>query len=400
MEAISKYVFDPISALNFSQDILGRQHRVYRATSDLWKELSLLKTEEYLNQCEGSLHTFTRVLEDGVDLNIPTAARFTQETQKSFIDRAYARGATIKIEDYDTRVAVVAALCRELEFLLGGNVYAMSFLTPAGRRGFPIHFDVADALIIQLEGSKHWKIYEKIVESPTHALNYRMYKESEPTPIDEFVLNKGDVLYIPSGVPHSALCTSEHSLHLSVGLNVWKPLQLINFAVSHLSEQMVSLRVPLYRNDERNAVKIYEAVQEFCRSLKDLDPNKLLDAFETSFNANRPDTGNCGLTNYSQAHLVAKDSEVRRNRLRFVKWNKVGDKIRLFPSSTIRPGKSLLPTSAFVEIPAVAESEICALLASDDPIKISEIPGLLDVPSKISLVQQLLRHGLIVLHAQ
>ncbi|QDQ82221.1 JmjC domain-containing protein [Paraburkholderia megapolitana] len=395
METLSKYVFGTASPSEFMAGVIGRHYHIYRDASQLWRDVSLVDMERYLNQCEGHLHTFIRVLDKGNDLHIPTEARFTQETQKAYIDRAYAGGATVKVEDYDSRHPVVAAMCRELEAFIGGNVYAMSFLTPAGQRGFPVHFDVADALIIQLEGSKHWKIYDKVIDSPTHALNYRMSQSAEPAPIDEFVLNKGDVLYIPSGVPHSALCTTEHSLHLSVGLNVWKPYQLLNFAVSLLTESLSSLRSPIYKNDADNERRISAAIDEFCSKLKDVEPRKLLDSFETSFNANRPEVNGQAMTNFSLAQAITQDTRVSRNHLKFAKLKKSGDKMRIFPSSTIRPGKSLLPASAYIEIPDVAETEIVALLESSAPLKISDIPGGLDIPSKLVLVQQLLRQGIL-----
>ncbi len=35
-----------------------------------------------------------------------------------------------------------------------------SYLTPAGTCGFAPHWDDIDALILQLEGRKHWIVYE------------------------------------------------------------------------------------------------------------------------------------------------------------------------------------------------------------------------------------------------
>ena len=33
------------------------------------------------------------------------------------------------------------------------------YLTPAGSQGFAPHYDDIDAFVLQLEGKKHWKVY-------------------------------------------------------------------------------------------------------------------------------------------------------------------------------------------------------------------------------------------------
>ena len=33
------------------------------------------------------------------------------------------------------------------------------YLTPAGTQGFAPHYDDIEAFVLQLEGQKHWKVY-------------------------------------------------------------------------------------------------------------------------------------------------------------------------------------------------------------------------------------------------
>lgn len=395
MGMMSRYVFGSTNITDLKRDVMDKKHQLFRGASELWKELSIPDMERYLNQCEGQLHQFVRVINGNEDLAIPTTARFSQETQKSFLDRSYISGATIKIEDYESRHPLVSKICRDLEIAFGGNVYAMTFLTPAGQHGFPVHFDVAGAVIIQLDGSKHWKIYDRVVDSPTHALNHRLREEDLAAPIDEFVMRNGDVLYIPSGFPHSAICTDEHSLHLSIGLNTWKPYQLLNFLVSCLAEAAPELRTSIYSKDDDSVMKLTGALDVLRSQLATINPMQLIDKFETSFNANRSEPDSQAMSNYSASLKLSGSSLVSRNRWKLVKQTSNDGKIRLFPSSTIRPGKSLLPTSAFIEIPAHAGDEIDFLLNSVEPVAIADIPGQLDVQSKIILATMLTRHGIL-----
>eukprot|EP00933_Yihiella_yeosuensis_P044237 TRINITY_DN39347_c0_g1_i1.p1 TRINITY_DN39347_c0_g1~~TRINITY_DN39347_c0_g1_i1.p1 ORF type:complete len:734 (+),score=141.15 TRINITY_DN39347_c0_g1_i1:59-2260(+) len=86
---------------------------------------------------------------------------------------------------------------------LSGGLNA--YLTPAGAIGKPPHVDEHDVIVMQLGGEKLWSL----LDSSTKDL------------VEEVHLHKGDVLYLPKGIPHHArsLATGEPSLHLSIGLH-------------------------------------------------------------------------------------------------------------------------------------------------------------------------------------
>lgn len=91
---------------------------------------------------------------------------------------------------------------------------AVAFLTPAGSQG-GAHSDPSDVYVIQLEGTKHWRIW------PTPEVR-RMGEDREfhdadlPEPELDIVVRPGDVLYIPYGIPHAAAADERVSLHLTV----------------------------------------------------------------------------------------------------------------------------------------------------------------------------------------
>lgn len=53
----------------------------------------------------------------------------------------------------------VHALNSNLQELFGCFVGANVYLTPPNSQGFAPHFDDIEAIILQIEGSKQWKIY-------------------------------------------------------------------------------------------------------------------------------------------------------------------------------------------------------------------------------------------------
>ncbi|XP_043304601.1 ribosomal oxygenase 2 isoform X2 [Cervus canadensis] len=96
--------------------------------------------------------------------------------------------------------------------LVGSNVY----ITPAGAQGLPPHYDDVEVFILQLEGEKHWRLYQ-----PTVPLAREYSLEAEDRigrPTHEFTLKPGDLLYFPRGTIHQA-ATPEglaHSTHVTV----------------------------------------------------------------------------------------------------------------------------------------------------------------------------------------
>ena len=100
------------------------------------------------------------------------------------------------------------------------------YRTPPNARGFQAHFDFEDVFIVQVSGSKRWRVWEPdpsvgmarlpIKEPRTEALRSKDYVPSlRPRSVE---LLAGDVLYIPRGHPHMAETGMNHSLHLTVTL--------------------------------------------------------------------------------------------------------------------------------------------------------------------------------------
>ena len=117
-----------------------------------------------------------------------------------------------------------------LESEFGCMVGANAYLTPGkASQGFSPHYDDIEAIILQLEGKKRWKIYHPVLPLPRDSS--RDFNASELSePIMDVVLEAGDVLYMPRGWIHQAvtLRDNEHSLHLTVSTMV-RPFHMISF---------------------------------------------------------------------------------------------------------------------------------------------------------------------------
>ena len=75
--------------------------------------------------------------------------------------------------------------------MVGANVY----LTPPGTQGFAPHFDDVDVFLLQLEGRKHWRLYEPSEADKIARFSSRNFTQDEiGEPLLETTLEAGDFL--------------------------------------------------------------------------------------------------------------------------------------------------------------------------------------------------------------
>ena len=145
------------------------------------------------------------------------------------IHRVYDRGMTVIIMTMQQRWAPVATLCRELEAFFRCPVHANLYLTPEGAQGFDAHFDTHEVFVLQLEGAKQWRLFG--APRPLPLVDERFdVPRNKLGPPREVQLEAGDLLYIPRGFVHEAFTSEQASLHLTVGVNVYRWADLLGEA--------------------------------------------------------------------------------------------------------------------------------------------------------------------------
>ncbi len=166
-------------------------------------------------------------------------------TSMPAVYKLYAGGASIILNGIQSRHDGVRELGRSieqaLEFPASTNLYA----TPPSSRGFDTHFDRHEVFVLQIHGTKRWRIFDRGIELPLHALDEQLAPPamSDATPRRELELRPGDLLYLPRGVRHDA-CTDDGgaSIHLSIGVLTTTFHDLLLAAVSAVAVADVELR--------------------------------------------------------------------------------------------------------------------------------------------------------------
>jgi ribosomal protein L16 Arg81 hydroxylase len=183
------------------------------------------------------------------------------------IHGVYARGKTVIIMTMQQRWRPVAALCRNLESVFRCPVHANMYLTPEGAQGFDAHFDTHEVLVLQLEGSKEWRLYGSPRALPLVDERFNVPRD-QLGPTREVRLEPGDLLYVPRGFVHEAF-TSEHaSLHLTVGVNVYRWADLLGEAVAAVAREDPRFRESVPR-EVLGAAGVTASVRERFRELID-----------------------------------------------------------------------------------------------------------------------------------
>jgi hypothetical protein len=158
--------------------------------------------------------------------------------------RVYDQGRTVVIMTMQQRWLPLAVLCRNLEADFRCPVHANLYLTPAGAQGFDVHFDTHEVFVLQLEGHKTWRLYP-----PTRTLPLVGERFTTPRdqlgPVREVHLQAGDLLYLPRGHVHEAFTAECASMHVTLGVNVFRWADLLHEALDAVTRADERLRESL-----------------------------------------------------------------------------------------------------------------------------------------------------------
>jgi mannose-6-phosphate isomerase-like protein (cupin superfamily) len=134
------------------------------------------------------------------------------------VAQAFSQGATVVFGAVHDRHEPLRQLCAAVTAQLSARTQTNIYLTPPHAQGFKPHWDTHDVFVLQVSGTKRWRIYGGGPELPLPDQKFDPALHTAGPVEEEFTLAAGDVLYIPRGVMHAATTTDEQSLHITLGV--------------------------------------------------------------------------------------------------------------------------------------------------------------------------------------
>lgn len=205
-----------------------------RFFAKLWEKKPLLvkrKNDKYNNgwfsTSELDLILRKNSLLFGENIDVVTYSRSGKRETHNQEGRAYAsvvwdyyqQGCSVRLLNPQTYSSRCWKMLSTLQEFFGCFVGANVYLTPPGSQGFAPHYDDIEAFVLQLEGKKHWRLYDP--RSKNESLPRLSSPNFEQSDLGECILDTvlepGDLLYFPRGIIHQADTQDEnHSLHVTV----------------------------------------------------------------------------------------------------------------------------------------------------------------------------------------
>ncbi|GFG74229.1 hypothetical protein MBOT_15940 [Mycobacterium botniense] len=182
-----------------------------------------------------------------------------------------ADGYTVILNGLERYMRTIGALSHSIEVELNFPTRVNAYLTPPHSTGFVAHFDPHDVLILQIQGSKIWHIYD--AEVPPHEMQRREgFAGADLAPPADLHLTAGDVLYLPRGRVHGAETHSELSVHLTVGIHAPTVLTLLTHLLHSLSlrdERVHDRLPPRHLDDPGLRANLVDLVRAAVRTVED-----------------------------------------------------------------------------------------------------------------------------------
>jgi len=333
------------------------------------------------------------------DISLATGEKVTSAAEFTFADgsidpvavfKLFSKGTSIVLSNMQRKLPKLTALCRSLTAETSIPFQTNLYLTPPRSQGFRLHYDTHDVFILQIAGSKNWRIYDSPVELPARGRGYSAYKQEPGALSDKFVLQQGDLLYMPRGWYHEAISDESTSLHITLGANsvTWSDFLFEALALACLKD--VSFRRSLPVGFTNPGFDVSQAKNEF-RKLLDALPDKIdfestLNGFANELIRNQGPETRDQLFNVIEIDRLGMGSIIKKRPDLIYRFDNTADGVSL----TCSNNEILFPEPT---------RESLDYIFSHDIVQVSQIPGPLDTEGKLTLAKRLVLEGLVTAHA-
>ena len=146
---------------------------------------------------------------------------------------------TLLVQAVDQHVPEVADLMDPFRFVPNWRIddVMVSYASEGG--GVGPHFDHYDVFLIQGAGRRRWQVGDKCDDGSPLLPHDELRLLANFTPRQEWVLDPGDILYLPPGFAHDGVALDDDCMTYSIGFRAPSRAELISHWCDHLLDELV-----------------------------------------------------------------------------------------------------------------------------------------------------------------
>lgn len=145
---------------------------------------------------------------------------------------------TLLVQAVDHHVPAVAALLDPFRFLPNWRVDDVMASYAVDGGGVGAHFDQYDVFLVQGLGRRRWRIGPKCDDTARLLPHDDLRLLADFEPIEEWVLEPGDILYVPPGFAHDGVAVGDDCMTYSIGFRAPSRSELVSAWTDHVLDTL------------------------------------------------------------------------------------------------------------------------------------------------------------------
>ena len=183
--------------------------------------------------CEDDVPSRIVLEKDGEHPWFPVFGPMSEETYASLPDSHW----TLVVNDVEKHLPELSWIVDRFRFIPEWRLddLMISYAADAGSVG--PHFDLYDVFILQGQGRRRWQISSREVAADNQVKNTPLRIQQHFQAEEEWILEPGDMLYLPPGVSHYGVSLGE-SLSYSIGFRATSHADLVSDFIAYLTREL------------------------------------------------------------------------------------------------------------------------------------------------------------------
>ncbi|TXC74280.1 cupin domain-containing protein [Sphingorhabdus soli] len=134
---------------------------------------------------------------------------------------------TLLVQAVDHHVPEVAALIEPFRFIPNWRIDDVMVSVAGDGGGVGPHFDQYDVFLVQGLGQRRWRVGQRCDEASALQPHDDLRLLAEFEASDEWLLEPGDILYVPPGIAHDGIAVGDDCMTYSIGFRAPSRAELI-----------------------------------------------------------------------------------------------------------------------------------------------------------------------------